>query len=1585
MSLFDIASRLLPKQSLLPNIPVRRNRSQGSNLKRTGAPLLPKQGKVARDIPSGETRFIPPADPDEVFRRLREISGRVGRFERPVTPGIARPTGAVTQFARPGFKEEEFAKAAERQKGIATERERKQEELQQRRQVLQQFSQEIAELPKQKREQKISERAKEFGVTPFAIRNAIKAEVALGELAKSGELAKLGFEELVTSAKKIGRAVTPFKEIAPVERFSSAFSGVVDAISGGVGVAFSPFPALAPEFVEKPVEEIFAFLGLLSGEGARTTIIATGGDPDSEIGIATIKAASLLGQFGGGKLGGKALGRIKKEGLNVIKPQIQRAKEFIKSPEGQKQLENIMSEAGFVRPLEPLRPEGRPGIERPAPLPIPKELEGLTVEARKFKTADKFVESQKEIHHFTPAKFNKFDLRKTEEGTVWFTDSKKALDSPSGLGGAQTGSAKNLNRIDRRLPKNLKIAEIEKAENLFTEQLIDQGFDGVRVPQLDGSVWFEIFDPNKTLKTNKQLTDFFNQAKGVTPEGRLPEQIKAGEQRLAGLRGAEELPSLKELGLPELKRKTVISDNIKSTIDSMKSALQGSPKLKIIKDLESKFSAATTGANFKHTTTSKGLQGIIGGLGKITPRSSEGSKLGVFARRIDEPSFSGDFDIFIKSDKFTKEGADFISKEAITPDEIIAIVPSIGKSGRIKVGEELPSLKAPEPPLPTVEREIATPPLPSRVEKVSQDTKQAVLKGDQSIPQIERSLDPTDRLTLERSPEEVKTKGKIEQQKPKELAPKLDELDKLTTRKIKQTQEGQDFFKFAEENLQNRDIQPALLHRHATITAERVAEFMDEGIGGRTFRELVKPVYDSAVSAKREGAALRDTVKGFKILEGTKQDVNASLFAQNKLKDTTPKAKEFADFGRSKYQEFLGRLNEVREKLDVEPIKEIKDYVTHLNELNVLSELFGGLERVSIKRRISQVKSELLDKHPDWTDARAFDAAKRQVEGTTGVAQYVDARQPIFQFAKERLTEWEKNPSLIRSLNSYSSSAIRYIHQGKNVAKIKAFKDALPANAKEFFRLWNTEQVAGRTAPSFMSPRTRRAVSALRGTLGANTILGNAATAFMQLTSWPQVIAHAGVRNTMSGLLTRLGSYLSNGVGKYKFSRTKALRSLETDIGMGDSLVDAALREIGKFEVLRTPAARTRQAVEVGRRFLMGIMEQADQFTVGTTFEAFYKKGVKDGLKPQDAMEYADIMTGKTQANYFKEGIPPLLNTIEGKVIAQFGTYGMNQWEFFKRDFGKEFKFNEKSPKSKKAFFKQFMQFMIAAYLVDSVSEDMFGRQPYDVKDLVDEGKKLVEGESDVGDFLEQGKETALTYIPFLSSVKFGTLPPVFEFGGDVIQGFLGEGFKQTKAEKDLKERWALSVLLPYGGNQVRKSLQGIESATSLDIPIVKDPSLKSTGQKKFEIGGTFEKMKAILFGTFATKGAREFFETEDEKDRSRERINKAVDSGKFDKLTDEEKVSTTLRNSVRKKNEITGTITDDANIEKLKTMSEQERGLLINTYSFATQSRIDAAIGGETVPERNKRLLEEVTKKPSLDQLFQEGLSLDDLFKEEL
>jgi len=115
----------------------------------------------------------------------------------------------------------------------------------------------------------------------------------------------------------------------------------------------------------------------------------------------------------------------------------------------------------------------------------------------------------------------------------------------------------------------------------------------------------------------------------------------------------------------------------------------------------------------------------------------------------------------------------------------------------------------------------------------------------------------------------------------------------------------------------------------------------------------------------------------------------------------------------------------------------------------------------------------------------------------------------------------------------------------------------------------------------------------------------------------------------------------------------------------------------------------------------------------------------------------------------------------------------------------------------------------------------------------MDEIKDFAEGDSEIGDLLDTSRETVASYIPFMSSVKFKSLPPVIEFGKDVTLATLASGETQEEAIDNLERKWAFNVLLPYAGNQVRKSLEGTEGVTGIDFPFVKNPTETAGGQNK--------------------------------------------------------------------------------------------------------------------------------------------------------
>jgi hypothetical protein len=136
----------------------------------------------------------------------------------------------------------------------------------------------------------------------------------------------------------------------------------------------------------------------------------------------------------------------------------------------------------------------------------------LINEAKKYKSAEEFVKKQKPIFHGTPEKFSKFDTSRSEGNATWFTADK--ADITNNTAGAVQPAGAKLNIMERYPKPGLKLATPKQAEQMYTDQLIAEGYAGVKYPkgEYGDYEWTKLFNPNKDTITKSQLTDIWNKA-----------------------------------------------------------------------------------------------------------------------------------------------------------------------------------------------------------------------------------------------------------------------------------------------------------------------------------------------------------------------------------------------------------------------------------------------------------------------------------------------------------------------------------------------------------------------------------------------------------------------------------------------------------------------------------------------------------------------------------------------------------------------------------------------------------------------------------------------------------------------------------------------------------------------------------------------------------------------------------------------------------------------------------------------------------------------------------------------------------------
>ena len=357
-------------------------------------------------------------------------------------------------------------------------------------------------------------------------------------------------EELLEESRiKLEERKERFAERPPIER------GIGTGIAATRAFAEFGLPqqALSKQLARRGASE-FALSTQLKSEFLTSpviTAIQSEAENDTFVEAITDQAVNL--GFGGGIIAATTgVAKVFKLGANAGRKAFNKAK-----PEVQNLIidvaDDIAISEGRIGDVSPRGAARIAGGEVPGEAPkIPKDLEPLAEEARKFDTAEEFVEGQGEaVYHGTNAEFDEFRFDKSAPSGdflrgIYFTNDinrakqfgknvkaryvnfnnpfilEKDIINPDGT----VAFAKPLGeQIAERFPEVRGMNYSER-----TDLLKSKGFDGIEIGDL------KIAFDDKQIKTKQQLTDFFNQAKGVEARkefdvGKFKQEVIAGLEK----------------------------------------------------------------------------------------------------------------------------------------------------------------------------------------------------------------------------------------------------------------------------------------------------------------------------------------------------------------------------------------------------------------------------------------------------------------------------------------------------------------------------------------------------------------------------------------------------------------------------------------------------------------------------------------------------------------------------------------------------------------------------------------------------------------------------------------------------------------------------------------------------------------------------------------------------------------------------------------------------------------------------------------------------------------------------------------------
>jgi len=617
-------------------------------------------------------------------------------------------------------------------------------------------------------------------------------------------------------------------------------------------------------------------------------------------------------------------------------------------------------------------------------------------------------------------------------------------------------------------------------------------------------------------------------------------------------------------------------------------------------------------------------------------------------------------------------------------------------------------------------------------------------------------------------------------------------------------------------------------------TMERNIERVAGGAAKEVQAETTEKIKENETYHQRWVTTLMNQVNVEMTQKGIKPNTEASKLAMRygegrmteaQLQAARPKdwqnIKSASDFCRQVYGDTLTAVNSVRSRYGYEPIEARQDYFRHFQEINLAANLFGcflGGEKVptSIAGVINRSKY-----------GKPFSATELERRGNEFKEDAVLALQNYAKSIGPQLFHLD-SVQRIRTLEGYirNQAAISEaaIADGQPVAKID-----LSNFVEKLTQYGNL--LAGQ--PSTLSAPIHQnfdrpfiaGVRALQKNATANMIAYNLSAMFMNALPIAQQVATTNPRMVVKGLvnsalhLNRDTPFEIQGTRSEFYDRRYPKNFLPKDVW--------------------------EQVVQKG----YVLPNLVDRLMVQALISGKYFEGIDQGLKPAEAMKAADNYASRTVQDRSTGQVPLMMAEPDLRLLTAFQVEINNLWSWMGHDIPKE------SQGKLGGIVGRMAVFAIASTMVNNVYEKMLGRRPQ--LDFLYMAATLF-GATKSGRDRTLIDRVSVAGKDLLGNVPFGNL---FVHGGRFPIAAAIPDWNAIAEDPEHKLISEMSKplfygLLPAGGGQLRKTLEGVASYAQGFVAL---PS----GEPRFEIQQDFPNfVRAFLFGKNSFPEAVDYWST---------------------------------------------------------------------------------------------------------------------------
>lgn len=622
--------------------------------------------------------------------------------------------------------------------------------------------------------------------------------------------------------------------------------------------------------------------------------------------------------------------------------------------------------------------------------------------------------------------------------------------------------------------------------------------------------------------------------------------------------------------------------------------------------------------------------------------------------------------------------------------------------------------------------------------------------------------------------------------------------------------------------------------------------------------------------------------------ELTSKEVNDYYNKNSKKIDAGKVDKAIKEF-RSIYDELIGRVNQTLTANGYKEIEYRQGYFPHFIEEKATSPIGKFAEKLGWKVKSGQLPTDIagitdqfkpgktwttFSQHRtgDATDYNALKGLDNYLRGAMDVIHHTNDIQKLraleneirYQYSEKGIKEKidsiyaddtldmeEKNDAIYTLTNNIRNSGL-----GNFATEIRNYTDNL-ANKKAFGDR-SMEQQFGRDTYSIMQNINSR--------VSANMVGGNISSALTNFIPITQAWSQLSTKNLMKGMYESIKAsikddgFANNSV--YLTNRTK----------QADRLYKSGIDKIN--DKLGVP------------------FEAIDSFTSNTIVRAKYHDNIEKGMSEQEAIRNADEFAKDVMAGRSKGDMPTIMNQKNPlmKLMTAFQLEVNNQYGYMFKDIPADL-----GDEAKRKLVGAFIKMFFGAWLYNQLSEKVTGRKsafsPIDM--AIDDIKTATNENLDLGDKISAIAEDTAQELPFVGGLLGGGRLPIqaaipYENPLEMVTGTISDisktfdedESKKKNAIKKLMKEWSKPVYyvaMPFGGGQIKKTIEGLGMYDD-NLPIA--GSYTDSGKLRFEApDDTLGKLQAAVFGQYASKNAREYFDN-GYQPLTEKQINTALDAG---------------------------------------------------------------------------------------------------------